>query len=306
MTDHFALLYYYVSTKRRRSHHDRIDHTMSRIGLGVLLVMVVAVWALVVSQRSRKRAKVPTEWVRAHRLAETPETLALASSYLQRRRTLRNRCVLVAIVVPLAIELAVRGSFTISLLPIMGAYAVGTLWAELTLTRPRGEVTRASLTTRQVSRYLSPTWLWIQRIAAVVAFASLAAPTQMTQRAPGDVQLPSDSSSWLWAAAAVGITVVAEIAEWWIVRRPQPAATPELIAADDAIRSTSVHAIAGVVVAVLVIWASTTIMYATDGSGVLVVAGFGLAMVLWRWCARTIRPMGPEPVSGVIGITPAL
>ena len=245
-----------------------------------------------------------------HRCYEPPAdfgtSLALASSFLERRWKLRTQCGLVAVAVPLVFELVMRGRFTISLLPIMGAYAVGTLWAELTLTRPVGDVARASLATRRVSQYLSPTWLGVQRISALVAVGSLAAPTQLAQRAPGDVQLPSDSVSWMWVAAAVGIAAVAEVAEWWIVRRPQPATTPELLAADDAIRSDSVHAIAGVAVGVLVLWASTSIVYVINGSAVLLVAGFCLAMVLWRWCARTVRQVGRTAASEVIGTKSAV
>jgi len=46
-----------------------------------------------------------------------------------------------------------------------------------------------------------------------------------------------------WQARAGGPAL--ELTERWLVRRPQPIASPALLAADDAIRSQSVHSVAG-------------------------------------------------------------
>jgi hypothetical protein len=65
-----------------------------------------------------------------------------------------------------------------------------------------------------------------------------------------------------FAAAVVVLGAGLEAIERWLVRRPQPFTDPELVAADDAIRAQSIHAVAGA------------------GLALLLLAGCGVALVL--------------------------
>jgi hypothetical protein len=49
----------------------------------------------------------------------------------------------------------------------------------------------------------------------------------------------------MWAGLAVAVTIFVEIVMRKIVRRPQPAVSEELLRVDDAIRSSSIHQLAG-------------------------------------------------------------
>jgi len=48
-----------------------------------------------------------------------------------------------------------------------------------------------------------------------------------------------------WFAAALVVTAVVRVAQQRVLRRPQPLAAPDVLAADDAIRSRSMHSLAG-------------------------------------------------------------
>ena len=57
----------------------------------------------------------------------------------------------------------------------------------------------------------------------------------------------------MWAGLVVAFTAGLEWVQRWLVRRPQPFVEPALVAADDAIRSQSVHSLAGSGIAVLLL-----------------------------------------------------
>ena len=75
----------------------------------------------------------------------------------------------------------------------------------------------------------------------------------------GLVPYPSPASEPDWSALVTGaaffgaFAVGLEVLERWIVRRPQPFTSPSLVAADDAIRAQSVHALAGAGLALLLV-----------------------------------------------------
>jgi hypothetical protein len=203
-----------------------------------------------------------TEWARAHALDLTPENRPLVGWYLRTAGVLRTWGAIGGVVVPAALALAWSGHFEILGIDTDGGinpgdigwifvgYLVGALYAEVSLARPVDPARRsASLAPRRLDDYLPHRLVWAQRLlggACVIgALASLALPYGEAWRAPGAVGILG-FVAWI-ALVAAGV----ESLERWLVRRPQPFTDPSLVAADDAIRSQSVHSVAGAGLALL-------------------------------------------------------
>jgi hypothetical protein len=227
------------------------------------LAVIVCGLALVVAYLPLRPAFV-REWAEAHALALTLENEPLVSWYLRTARRLRTWGAVAGLVLPPLIELAwsgrgrVLGFGTDGAAPgeyffILVGYLVGALYAEISLVRPVGRVrAAASLIPRELADYLPRRVLLAQRgLAAGAAAGALVAIVL-----PYDDKLHTPSALALAVTAAVCVlfAAVLEAGERWLVRRPQPFSSPSLVAADDAIRSQSVHAVAGSGLALL-LWA---------------------------------------------------
>jgi hypothetical protein len=96
------------------------------------------------------------------------------------------------------------------------------------------------------------------------------------------------SPSWRLVAGvsayAVGFAVALEALQRWVVRRPQPFGDPSVIAADDAIRSQSLHSIAGAGVAVLLLLAA--------GLSLLLAASDVAVLRLTMWAPAAVGALG--------------
>jgi hypothetical protein len=128
----------------------------------------------------------------------------------------------------------------------------GALYAEVALVRPHGDFRRAALVRRELTDYLPSRLVRAQRILPALAVAiAVVLPFlsyERTSRSGGDASARS---------AAIGLAVVAVILGFaleriqrWLIERPQPFSAPDMVAADDAIRSQSVHSLAGAGIAI--------------------------------------------------------
>jgi hypothetical protein len=105
-----------------------------------------------------------------------------------------------------------------------------------------------------------------------------------------------------WAVLAGGavffgaFAVALEALERWVVRRPQPFTSPSLVAADDAIRAQSVHAIAGAGLALLLVTLSGLFVVLTASDVDLLNATMWLpALVAFVLSIRACRDIGQQP-----------
>ncbi len=190
------------------------------------------------------------DWADAHALTLTSANRPLVWWYLRNARVLRTWGVLAALLLP-ALVMAALGvdtgeSVDATWAFVFGGHFVGALYAEVALRRPGPSATRtASLERREVQQYL-PTRL---RLAPVVVGALVVAVAALGWTAGID---PSDHTLLMAAVGSTPIIVLmVASAQRWIVRRPQPFSAPDLVAADDAIRSQSIHMLAGSGTAVL-------------------------------------------------------
>jgi hypothetical protein len=178
--------------------------------------------------------------------------------YLRNARVLRTWGVLAGIgLPPLAIaafgvgETRVPQDWTW----IFVGYLVGALYAEVSLVRPRGSGPRlASLVPRDLDQYLPARMLRAQRWLGVAAVAGgLVVGVLPYGERSGGTTPPNTAVMIGVGLVAAAFAVGLERVQRWVVERPQPFTEPELLAADDAIRSQSVHSLAGSGVAVLLL-----------------------------------------------------
>ena len=176
---------------------------------------------------------------------------------------------------------------------IVLGWLVGASWAEYRLTRPPSTGHAASLTPREVLDYL-PARLYAAPmvaagVAVLLAAIGLLAPDPA---APPLHPLPPTAGLVLGAIGAILIAVLIRLAVRAVVARRQPTGPPDIVAADDAIRASAVHNLAGGGTAAILLISSQlafSVFAPRSGVGGL---SFWLAALLalaafvaWRWSA---------------------
>jgi len=230
-------------------------------GFGFLLLLLLAgsLAGLSMAQPTRYRVEA---WSRGRGLGLTSANRPVVGYYLRTARLLRLIGAMAGTVLPGLVMLAYQGeksalgTFSGVAWAYVG-YLVGSLYAELSLARPTGGRRAASLAPRSLGDYLPLSHVWAQRglagaVVAGGAFASLLDPAPVVW-VNG---FGTGAGAIVVALMALTVAVVVETLERWIVRRPQPLTRPDLVAADDAIRSHSLHSFCGSALALLVLLAS--------------------------------------------------
>lgn len=195
------------------------------------------------------------EWARAHALALTEANRPMVAWYLHTARVLRTWGGAAGLLLPPLIGAALGSKFLEDqLFPLVYlGYLAGALYAELALVRPSGGGRRqATLVPRELEDYLPRRLLVAQRVLAALVAASAVAVLLVSFERQGDTfdGSPRPTAAVLGVFAVV-LAFTLERLERWLVQRPQPFTAPDLIGADDAIRSQSVHSLAGAGLATL-------------------------------------------------------
>jgi hypothetical protein len=235
-------------------------------------------------------------WTPVYDIELTETNRPMIVTYLRRTKRIRTVGALAGLVTSVLVVSFTDGAQSNSFfgnglfLAVVG-YLVGTVAAEAVVPRaPRGDIRTASLVPRTLQNYLPGYAVHALRAVPIVSVALV--PIFLFVQ--GRTHTPSSNIGELGFAVtsmvvllmAVGIEAMQRI----IVHRPQPALPPDLLHADDAIRSASVHALAGGGVALSLIW--LTYQLGAIGSvvdvaalswliAVLAIMSIGLA--LWGW-----------------------
>jgi hypothetical protein len=224
-------------------------------------------------------------WAQARGLELTPENRPVVARYLRRARLLRTCGALAGVLLPTLVELVwhgrvvVLGFGTDTTAPYAApmeayiGYLLGALAAEVSLVRPRDPARRAaSLVPRELDDYLPRRLLLAQRALGVAVVLGVLALALVPY--PSSFATP-DWPGLVGGAAFFGaFSVALELVERWIVRRPQPFTDASLVAADDAIRAQSVHALAGSGLALLLLGCSGVFA---------VLPGSDVGLLRWMW-----------------------
>lgn len=246
-------------------------------------------------------------WARAHGVELSAANRSLVGDYLRRARVLRSFGAVGGLLLPTFVDLAVSGRFQVMgfasdrSAPLQGpmtifvGYLVGALLAELRVPRRVAPAHRsASLIPRALTDYLPSRILNTQRALAAVGVVGVVAHGAVPYEDPG-FQL-----SWPGVLAGVAIfalfAAALEALQRWLVRRPQPFTDPALVAADDAIRAQSVHALAGSGMALL--WMGLTgvcIVLATSEVTVLRWTMWPLAVITFLLSIGACQDVAQRP-----------
>lgn len=235
---------------------------MFSIFLSVLTVLVVVGVALLIRWLWRSLRPVDRDeverFVQQSGLVLTVDNGPRVVDAIARTRFWRALGVLIAfmVFVVLTVVSAVRnGSLHVSMLGVLGmlfGYHVGSVLAELrTARRTAGPGPRsASIVPRESANYIGD---WARRWPIVLGVTGPVAAAMAFAAGEGEL--------W-WVAAGLGASAVAlttALVTRYVLERPQIAEAADLQAADDAIRSRSLHALTGSAVGIQLWLVSLTV-----------------------------------------------
>lgn len=267
----------------------------------VLLAIRLTVWTV----RSSDGLRTLESWAEHHDVRLTSTTSELVQWYLTTSKVLRTLGAVAGGALPSlavwSLGLAGRASSSIGI-GVVAGYLIGAVYAEVALVR-RGDPTlrRASLVRRQLGDYLRPSLLAAQR--GLGAFGALAVAVTAAVPVPSIGQplghpLPTGERSFVvaLAVAMVGSAIALEVVERWLVSCPQPFDLPAHVAADDAIRATSLHAVACAGVAALLLGTGVVCLWlAGSDIHILRLTMWVPGMLAWPLALFTFLPIARRP-----------
>ena len=216
-----------------------------------LLVLVVA--AILIAQPvSVERL---ARFARRHAVTLTDENRHLAVRYLATTRRWRTAGVVLGIVISATYTWWHNRTMDWSALGMFAGWFVGAIIAEWRLSLPTSGGRRvASLVPRRLRDYLGPWALWIPIGAGALIFGLA-------------IRGLAEGPEWplVWgplALVATGVVIVGVGRH--VLNRAQPAGSRDLVAVDDALRSRSLHVLAGSAVAIGGYLASIVIAYLAE------------------------------------------
>ncbi len=280
----------------------------------VYLLPVVALGVLLIRAMTAPVSRVRLErFARRQQLLITPDNGNQVIRYLAVTRRWRLAGVVVALAGG-AVWLIARNepSVEINFLQLLAGWFFGALVAEGRLSRTSaGQRRLASLRARDASMYLHT----VTRHAVPAALAISLAVSVVALCLAALGRTPDVATAVLAQSAAVAAAVLVRVVGGRILTRAQPLLAPDQLAADDAIRSRSLHALAGsgtalvlyAVISQLTALSSALPPTAADAvTGVALVLVFVAPLIGWRiatlpWAVRrgaTVPPAdsGPTPL----------
>jgi hypothetical protein len=144
-----------------------------------------------------------------------------------------------------------------SLLLMFAGYLLGSVVAELVINRPGGHQAPTMRGSRRVGEYLSQYLLVIQRSLGIACAALVGAYVLLSLL----LRMPEPSVGFvaIYGSVGLGVAAVIEALQRVIIARPRAAANPGALAVDDAMRSSTVHLVAGAGIAILIFFAAVLV-----------------------------------------------
>ena len=225
------------------------------VGVLVLVVLAGALVGQLVRLQSARRAGFDAPLLRAFcedfGVPPTGQAMRLMGRYLERTYRYRQTWTWIGIGASIALSYvwrpAVGSTWGIVVYPptsnvilmALGFWFVGLVRSEMYNLRPRFSGTRrASLEVREVRRYLPPRMVLLPRVSAVVALGLVAAALLLPHPSP-------DPAVVVGLGVTAALTVlVTEACQRGIAQRSRPILSPDLRAADEAIRSMAAWSVA--------------------------------------------------------------
>lgn len=208
--------------------------------VGIAIFIGLLFWLTIAVERAPVSRTRLEQFARRHRLMITTANGNQVIRYLAVTRRWRASGLALGVLGSIGWALA-HDAVRIDSLTLFAGWFAGALVAELRVARvPSGQRRAASLTPRTPQAYL-PRLAW-----ALVPFAALVSLTITSVTAVQAIRgLPVQPIAWPLSVGALAVAVAVMALQRRAVRRAQPADEPDVMAADDAIRSRSLHVLAG-------------------------------------------------------------
>ena len=266
--------------------------------VAILIIVILTTSAVALTLRSSAVTKARVDrFARRHRLSVTAANQDQVIAYLRTTRRWRLAGVVGGIALPAFFTTSAEQGLTIGFLPVLVGWFVGALAAEARVSHlAHGERRAASLAPRSAERYVPPT---VRALVPVTTGLCIATAVATVIAALAGREIPPTAAA---VPLAFAMGVAAAVWMVWhsvLLHRPQPPTDPDVLAADDAIRSRSLHVL-GVAGAVLIFACITFQLDALLGPGqwgpalgvvLLVVAFLGWIAATGVW--QVPRPTAP-------------
>ncbi|MEJ7583039.1 MAG: hypothetical protein WKF43_02920 [Acidimicrobiales bacterium] len=261
----------------------------------VALVVTILIGYWIGTGIPRRQEREVREWASAHALELTSGNGAFVRQYLRTGHRLRVRCMIGGFILAATAQARLwpEQSVDLSFVGLLIGYLVGTLWAEVSLTRSRaGPARSAALVPRSLEDYLPGRLRLSLRIVGPVTAGAWLATRHLAYPAQ-EVDLPREPLGLV--LGAMGLSLIApidiEATQRWVLSRPQPLVATDLVAADDAVRSASLHFLGGSGVAIVLIsltaaaarLADTDVQFLRWTMPWIAFVSFFTALVFWRY-----------------------
>lgn len=195
-------------------------------------------------------------WAAARGAPLTEATRPFVTAHLQRARRWRTVGFTLGWLAPYLLLLVTRSAYdqpqTNPVALMAGGYLLGALGAELWAARHSQPSGAAVIGSRGLGQYLpAQVRLWV--VGAAAAAAALAVVNYALSGTVADGAAPDGWTLARHLLLVLGLLVAAETLPRLAIRRRQPFVSGALLRADDAVRSWSVHAMTGVLLALLLL-----------------------------------------------------
>jgi hypothetical protein len=266
------------------------------IGVPVVVFFAASLIVIVANTAPVRRSRLE-RFARRQSLTITATNGNRVIAYLSVTRRWRSAGVVIGLAAG-SIGMLSQGQIGVAFLPLFAGWFAGALAAEARLTyRHRSPLRRASLMPRDPSRYLSPVHRLLVPVATVVCLG--VGVTTLIEAASG--REVASGKAILGLLAGLVIAAAVRLTQRRALNRPQPVAEPDEIAADDAIRSRSLHVLASAGATLVVFCILYQLEALLGGSNVLIslatvvapVVGWLLGISHWS----VAQPTDPPPTS---------
>ena len=252
------------------------------IEIGFFLIVAVLIAVVVVARGFQIDESSMARWADSANVMLTDASRPVVRRYLAWSRRCRTAGLVVGFLTPVIVSAVIGkpddpGPWAVSLMVV--GYLLGALAAEFVINCPdRGSGT-ALLVPRRLSDYLPAYVLVLQR--GLAAIAVVLVPVYALVEPHARFVTPSIPAAAAFGIGAACLTVLIEVLERRIVGRRQPVTDTTDLTLDDAMRSSSLHVLAGAGIAVLIFVASlmVAISIATVASEAVSTA-VGVAFIL--------------------------
>ena len=227
------------------------------IEVGFFLIVAILIALVMVARGVHVDERYMTRWADSANVPLTDANLPVVRRYLAWSRRFRTAGLVTGFLAPVIVSAVIGkpddpGAWAVSLMVV--GYLLGAIVAEFVINRPdRGSGT-ALLVPRRLNDYLPAYVLVLQRGLAAIALCMV--PVYALLKPHAQFTTPSIPVAAAFGIGAACLAILVEALERRIVGRRQPVTDTADVTLDDAMRSSSLHVLAGAGIAVLMFVAS--------------------------------------------------